>query len=246
MNIGFSTTLPIAPTQVEPQAHKAAVSPDTEGAESRRPVEAAADTRAGSPERNSTESEKKERKPLEGSDEAKREALKDPNSALFKELQELKKRDREVRTHEQAHLAAAGSHARGGPFYEFQRGPDGQRYAVSGHVKIDTSEVPGDPEATLRKAEVIRRAALAPAEPSSQDRSVAAKASSMAVEARQEIAQLRLEEVKQSTTESASNGSDSSPESGNNAAEDKRSDLEGRIRETGAVSEPTPVLDLVA
>jgi hypothetical protein len=43
---------------------------------------------------------------------------------------ELKKRDREVREHEQAHLASAGQYARGGAQFEYQTGPDGHRYAV--------------------------------------------------------------------------------------------------------------------
>lgn len=105
-----------------------------------------------------------------------------------KELEQLKARDREVRAHEQAHLAAAGSYARGGPTYTYQRGPDQQLYAVGGEVQIDTSEVPGDPQATIAKAQVIRRAALAPAEPSSQDRAVAAEAAQMAAAARMELA----------------------------------------------------------
>ena len=75
----------------------------------------------------------------------------------------MQARDREVRAHEQAHKSVAGGHARGGPFYEFQNGPDGQQYAVGGYVNIDTSEE-GTPEATLQKAAVVRRAALAPAE----------------------------------------------------------------------------------
>ena len=135
------------------------------------------------------------RQPIEGSQEAVREALKDPNSPEFKLLEQLKQRDREVRTHEQAHLNAAGQYARGGPYYEYEKGPDGKRYAVGGHVNIDTSRVAGNPEATLRKAEVVRRAALAPAEPSPQDRRVAAQATSMAIEARQEINRVQQEEA---------------------------------------------------
>ena len=88
-------------------------------------------------------------------------------------VQELKSRDREVRQHEQAHMAAAGGHARGGPSYEYTTGPDNRRYASGGEVSIDTSKVADDPGATIRKAQIIYRAAMAPAEPSSQDRSVA-------------------------------------------------------------------------
>ena len=50
------------------------------------------------------------------------------------EVDELKDRDREVRQHEQAHMAAAGPYAKGGPSYEYTRGPDGKRHAVGGEV----------------------------------------------------------------------------------------------------------------
>ncbi|MGR8930189.1 MAG: putative metalloprotease CJM1_0395 family protein [Gammaproteobacteria bacterium] len=106
---------------------------------------------------------------------------------LVREVQALKDRDREVRTHEQAHLSAAGGLALSGAHFQYTTGPDGQRYAVGGDVSIDISEVPGDPEATIRKAETIRRAALAPAEPSEQDYRVAARASEMANKARVEL-----------------------------------------------------------
>ena len=103
------------------------------------------------------------------------------------EVEKLRARDREVRAHEQAHAAAAGGHARGGPSYTFERGPDGRQYAVGGEVNIDTSPVEGNPQATIRKAQQIRAAALAPADPSPQDRSVAASASALEARARQEL-----------------------------------------------------------
>ncbi len=102
-------------------------------------------------------------------------------------LEQLRDRDKEVRAHEMAHSAAAGGLSKGGPSFEYQRGPDGQLYAVGGEVQIDTSGVPGDPEATLEKAIQIQQAALAPAEPSAQDRSVAMAAVAMAAQARAEI-----------------------------------------------------------
>lgn len=71
-----------------------------------------------------------------------------------------------MRAHEHAHLAAAGSYARGGIQYEYERGPDSRSYAIGGEVDIDTSSVPNDPEATIQKAQAVRRAALAPADPS--------------------------------------------------------------------------------
>lgn len=102
------------------------------------------------------------------------------------QIQELAARDREVRAHEQAHAAAAGQYG-SSPTYSFVRGPDGVSYAVGGSVDVDTSPIPGDPEATLRKAQQLRRAANAPAEPSAQDGRVAAAAAKMELDARAEL-----------------------------------------------------------
>ncbi|MEO1716044.1 MAG: putative metalloprotease CJM1_0395 family protein [Planctomycetota bacterium] len=104
-----------------------------------------------------------------------------------RKVEKLKARDQEVRTHEQAHVAAAGALYRGGPNYSYRTGPDGNRYAVGGSVQIDTSEA-STPEETITKAQQIRRAALAPQEPSSTDQAVAAKASRMEAQARAELA----------------------------------------------------------
>jgi len=102
------------------------------------------------------------------------------------EVRKLAARDREVRAHEAAHKAAGGS-LTGPASFGYTKGPDGQRYASSGEVSIDTSKVSGDPQATLRKANQIRAAALAPAQPSNQDQAVAADAARMAAQARVEI-----------------------------------------------------------
>lgn len=123
-----------------------------------------------------------------------KEGLEDPRSPESRELQQLKAIDRRVRAHEQAHLAAAGQYARGGASFEFQKGPDGKNYAVGGEVSIDVSAVSGDPEATIRKMQAVQQAALAPADPSSQDRSVAAQAA-------QTMSQARLEQTRSETEE---------------------------------------------
>lgn len=111
-----------------------------------------------------------------------------------REVGKLKKVDREVRNHELAHKAAAGSFAKGGASFNYTIGPDGKKYAVGGHVNIDTSAIPNDPEATIRKAKVVRSAALAPANPSSQDQSVAASAAKMESNARMELREEQEEE----------------------------------------------------
>lgn len=128
-------------------------------------------------------------------------------------IAELKRRDTEVRRHEQAHVAAAGRYARGGANFQYVLGPDGKLYAVGGEVQIDTSEVPDDPEATIRKAQTVRRAALAPSNPSSQDQRVAAAATQMEFEARMELAQERTEQAEEGS-EGGTQGDDSnSPQS---------------------------------
>jgi hypothetical protein len=105
-----------------------------------------------------------------------------------KRVKQLKQTDQQVHAHEQAHLASAGNLAKSGARFEYETGPDGNRYAVGGEVNIDTSEVKDDPKATLTKAARIRQAALAPADPSAQDRAVAAEAAAMAAKAQQELA----------------------------------------------------------
>jgi SprA-related family len=101
-------------------------------------------------------------------------------------LRELSVRDQEVRTHEAAHAAVGGRYA-GAPQLGYEQGPDGQRYAVEGKVNIDTSEIPGDPQQTLAKADIIKKAALAPQNPSAADRAIAAEATQMASKARMEM-----------------------------------------------------------
>lgn len=123
-------------------------------------------------------------------------------------LQQLKSRDREVRAHEAAHMAAGRPYIRSGPSYTYQRGPDGRSYAIGGQVQLDTSEERNDPEATLNKAEQVRRAALAPAQPSPQDLSVAADASQLAARARVELAAQRRDELESQIQDMSSENND--------------------------------------
>ncbi len=109
------------------------------------------------------------------------------------EVERLKERDREVRAHEQAHVAAGGQYVGGGVQFEYETGPNGRRYAVGGEVSIDSSPVSGDPQKTIQKAQQIRRAAMAPAEPSGADHRAAASASQMEAKARQEVIEERMD-----------------------------------------------------
>ena len=80
------------------------------------------------------------------------------------------------------------------PSYTYQVGPDGQRYAIGGEVRIDTSPEK-DPEATIRKMEIVKRAALAPAEPSAQDVKVAQMAEQQRMKAQAELRRQKAEEA---------------------------------------------------
>lgn len=111
-------------------------------------------------------------------------------------VEKLKARDKEVRDHEQAHARVGGQYA-GSPSYTYQAGPDGRNYAVGGEVPIDVAPVSGDPEATIRKMEIVKAAALAPAEPSSADRRIASLADSQRMEALMELNQQQMERPEQ-------------------------------------------------
>ena len=106
------------------------------------------------------------------------------NWAELRMVESLKARDEEVRVHEQAHIAAGGPYVRGAAAYAYRQGPDGKRYAVGGEVSIDVSPE-RDPARTIEKMKTVRAAAMAPADPSPQDRRVAAQAAQAEMEARQ-------------------------------------------------------------
>ncbi len=97
----------------------------------------------------------------------------------------MKARDKEVRVHEQRHKAVGGQYA-AQPSYTMERGPDGHSYVVDGEVSISVSEE-STPEKTVAKMKQVYAAALAPAEPSSEDRKVAAEAKNIQHEAEAKI-----------------------------------------------------------
>ncbi len=171
-----AATAELSPRAIHASRQSLSVTPN-------RPTGQQTESRLSSAHQNSTTTKSEDISELELT-EAERE-----------QVQKLRDRDAEVRNHEQAHLAAAGPYARGGINLEYQSGPDGKRYAVGGHVNVDTSPIPNDPQATIEKMAVIKRAAFAPAEPSSADRAVAAKADRIAAKARRELAEQRRSEA---------------------------------------------------
>jgi hypothetical protein len=118
------------------------------------------------------------------------------------EIAKLKVIDSEVHAHEQAHMAAGGSLVKGGPSYNYTNGPDKKRYATAGEVSIDASPVKDDPEATIMKEERVKRAAMAPAKPSSQDYAVASAATQMIVQAQMELTRQKMQPTDESNLSS--------------------------------------------
>lgn len=114
--------------------------------------------------------------------------------AEAQQISELTQRDREVKTHEQAHAAVGGSFAQS-PSYEYEKGPDGRRYAVDGEVSIDVAPISGDPQATLSKMQKVYAAAMAPVQPSMADIRVAAQAVQYMNEAKQALVVERQQSV---------------------------------------------------
>ncbi len=105
----------------------------------------------------------------------------------------MKKIEQEVINHELAHISAGGKYV-GATSYSYAVGPDGRTYINGGEVSIDTA-VENTPEETISKMQQVRAAALAPAEPSGQDLSVAATASQIEAQARQQLNTNRSEEL---------------------------------------------------
>lgn len=129
-------------------------------------------------------------------------ASNDSNTSVYqlseqelKIVENLKLRDREVRSHEQAHKSVGGQYA-GAISYTYQSGPDGKRYAVGGEVPIDVSPIAGNPEATISKMTVVRAAAMAPAQPSTQDMQVAAQASRQLMAAQNQLLTNNVSELR--------------------------------------------------
>ena len=163
-------------------------------------------------------------------------------------VSELQAADTNVRAHEAAHMAAGGG-LTSPASYTYERGPDNKMYAVAGEVGISTSEG-NTPQESLNKAQTIRRAALAPADPSPQDLKVAAQAASMEMSARAEILQEKMAQNSQNpnnsneTSGDAVNSAENSTGNSNvNSIENSRIPSINQPSSTGgyyaAISDPT-------
>lgn len=150
------------------------------------------------------------------------------SEAELRQISVLSARDDEVRAHEQQHQAVGGQYA-GSASFSYTTGPDGVKYAVGGEVGIDISPVANDPRATIEKMRVVRAAALAPAEPSSQDRAVAAEATRLMLQAQAELAQQSADERK-AQEESRAAAREQSQKESETSAQDDRNRTSGSIR----------------
>lgn len=90
-------------------------------------------------------------------------------------IKKLEKLDLNVRNHERAHSSIGGKYV-GAFSYSTVKGPDGVTYVVDGEARINLKSVVGDPHATILKARLVQRAALAPENLSSVDRKTAMRA----------------------------------------------------------------------
>ncbi len=99
----------------------------------------------------------------------------------------LQARDTTVKAHERAHISAGAGVILSGATFVYQKAPDERLYAIGGEVAIDTSPE-NEPEATVKKMQLVRSAALAPSDPSPTDYQVAATASMLQMQARLEMA----------------------------------------------------------
>ena len=174
---GFTTLTPTSPA---PSAQPPAATPESQTALT--PVPAPTDQVDISPEGKKAAATAKDAK----KSDSKATGGQNLSQEQQEEVASLQKRDREVRQHEQAHLSQAGPYAQGGPSFSYERGADGKNYAVGGEVSIDVSKEK-TPEATISKMRVVQRAALAPVDPSSADRAIAAEAAVMEAQAQREL-----------------------------------------------------------
>jgi len=109
--------------------------------------------------------------------------------AVQAQILELKATEEKVKAHEAAHKSAGGTMT--GPVsYSYTRGPDGKNYISGGEVPISVSSGK-TPQETISRMQQVIRAALAPADPSPQDRAVAAQAVVQQEEARKQLSSVR-------------------------------------------------------
>jgi len=101
-------------------------------------------------------------------------------------IQQQQARDRDLRPHEQARTATAGSSAASAPRYSYITGSDGRRYAIGGTV--ENNEPRSEPDADADEGQFAEAAALGSTQPWSADLAMAKLGARIEQRARAEIA----------------------------------------------------------
>jgi len=137
------------------------------------------------------------------------------------EVSKLKAIDTQVRAHEAAHQS--GPAASGGASFTYEKGPDGIMYAVAGEVPVRI-QTGSDPQETISNLQGVIATALAPADPSPQDLSIASKARVMMMKAEQEFAK-EIEEKMSNSDEYSQNAKNQYKQNSNPQSNEKVSDI---------------------
>lgn len=113
------------------------------------------------------------------------------------ELKRIQGKAEKVVSHEDAHAMVGGTLMLGGPTYQYELGPDGEVYESSGQSRIDMSPLVGNPQGTVFKMQHVKRAAMAPLNPSGADRVVASQADQIENQARKQLKNVAEKVVEQ-------------------------------------------------
>lgn len=143
-------------------------------------------------EKNESSNETKNKQEQENSTTKDSTQLSNEEKA---QLAELKAADSRVKAHEAAHQS--GPAASGGASFTYKKGPDGVMYAVGGEVPVRI-ETGLTPQESIMNLQGVIATALAPADPSPQDISIASKARVMLMKAQQELSQEIQEKMRNS------------------------------------------------
>ena len=113
------------------------------------------------------------------------------------ELKRMQSQADKVVSHEGAHAMVGGTLMLGGPVYQYELGPDGEVYETAGQSRIDMSPIAGNPQGTIFKMQHVKRAAMAPLNPSGADRVVASQADQIENQARKHLQNVAEKVVEQ-------------------------------------------------
>lgn len=200
--------------------------------------------------KNSTEQNQPEFKPYNTDGRIEEDSRKDKSAATSKNgqtappeqkakedpqiqqiISQLKSTEEKVKAHEAAHKSSGA--ATGPISYTYTRGPDGKNYITGGEVPINIS-TGSTPEETISRMQQVIQAALAPSDPSPQDRAVAAQAANIKLQAQQEKAQQSNQQVGDQKTENQQNEAvGATPGSASAAAGDTQPAKENSQPDTG-------------